>query len=117
LKQDTSNEWLPSVATFHHLFDVIFTFNFSLATDIFFLVFFPMTTDSSRHVLKGIIMECRRRRRKVLKDKIAKNVAGEEVRKSKQMMITDIGSPSSSVQLETIPFCLAGHLFDFQFDT
>jgi hypothetical protein len=33
------------------------------------------------------------------------------------VMITDIGSPSSSVQLETIPFCLAGHFFDFQFDT
>jgi hypothetical protein len=65
-------------------------------------------------------MECRRRRRrrrKVLKDKTALNAAGEEVRKSKQVMITDIGSPSSSVQLETIPFCLAGHFFDFQFDT
>jgi hypothetical protein len=52
LKQDTSNEWLPSVATFLHLFDVIFIFNFSLATDIFFLCF-PMTADSSRHVQKG----------------------------------------------------------------
>jgi hypothetical protein len=89
--------FITSLMLFSHL-------TFLLQLIFFSSVFFPMTADSIRHVQKGIIMEYRRRRRKVLKDKIAKNAAGEEVRKCKQVMITDIGSPSSSVNLRPFPF-------------